>query len=140
MQRSARARPDRATAEAVQSSSAIALGLGLFLIGGCERDEVPAALQVYGGSPEFGRVLMASQGCSACHEIPGVAGFTGTVGPSLDGFGRRAYIAGRLPNRPMMLTAWLRDPPAIDPATAMPALGLSEAEARDMAAYLYSLR
>ena len=51
-----------------------------------------------------------------------------------------AYIGGVLPNRPMMLTAWLRDPPAIDPATAMPALGLSEAEARDMAAYLYRLR
>ena len=40
----------------------------------------------------------------------------------------------------MMLTAWLRDPPALDPATAMPALGLSEPEAHDVAAYLYTLR
>ena len=40
----------------------------------------------------------------------------------------------------MMLTAWLRDPPAIDPSTAMPDLGLSEAEALHMAAYLYTLR
>ena len=53
---------------------------------------------------------------------------------------RRAYIAGRLPNRPTMLTVWLRDPPPIDPETAMPALGLSEAEALDVAAYLYTLR
>ena len=116
------------------------LVLFLALSGGCERDEPPAALRVLGGDPEFGQLLIAEHGCTACHVIPGVAGFTGTVGPSLEGFGRRAYIGGVLPNRPMMLTAWLRDPPAIDPATAMPALGLSEAEARDMAAYLYRLR
>ena len=112
----------------------------LALTGGCERNEAPARLRVLGGNPELGQALIAGHGCTACHVIPGVAGFTGTVGPSLDGFGRRAYIAGQLPNRPMMLTAWLRDPPAIDPATAMPALGLSEAEALDIAAYLYNLR
>jgi cytochrome c2 len=116
------------------------LALGLLLIGACERAEVPAELRVLDGAPEVGRVLLAGHGCTACHLIPGVAGPTGPVGPSLDGIGRRAYIAGRLPNRPMLLTAWLRDPPAFDPATAMPALGLSEAEARDMAAYLYTLR
>jgi cytochrome c1 len=116
------------------------LALALLLLGACERDEAPAAQRVFGGSPEFGRELIAAQGCTACHVIPGIAGFTGSVGPSLDGFGGRALIAGRLPNRPMMLTAWLRDPPAIDPATAMPALGLSEPETRDMAAYLYTLR
>jgi hypothetical protein len=43
-------------------------------------------------------------------------------------------------NQPMMLTAWLRDPPAIDPATAVPDLSLSEPEARHVAAYLYTLR
>ena len=112
----------------------------LLALTGCERDDAPAALRILGGNPEFGQLLIAQHGCTACHVIPGVAGFTGTVGPLLEGFGRRAYIGGVLPNRPMMLTAWLRDPPAIDPATAMPALGLSEAEARDVAAYLYSLR
>jgi cytochrome c1 len=35
--------------------------------------------------------------------------------------------------------AWLLDPPQIDPLTAMPAPGISEAEARDVAAYLYRL-
>ena len=114
--------------------------LCLVLIAGCEREEAPARLRVLGGNPELGQVLIAGHGCTACHVIPGVTAFTGTVGPSLDGFARRAYIAGRLPNRPMMLTAWLRDPPAIDPGTAMPALGLGEAEARDIAAYLYTLR
>lgn len=112
----------------------------LVLLGACERQEAPARLRVLGGSPELGRVLVATYGCSACHRIPGVRQASGTVGPSLSGFSRRAYIAGRLPNRPAMLTAWLRDPPAIDPATAMPALGVSEPEARHMAAYLYTLR
>ncbi|MGH6895511.1 MAG: c-type cytochrome [Geminicoccaceae bacterium] len=113
----------------------------LALLGACEReDEVPARLRVFDGNPEFGQALIAEYGCTACHAIPGIDAFAGTVGPALDGFGARAYIAGRLPNRPMMLTAWLRDPPAIDPETAMPALGLTEAEALDVAAYLYTLR
>lgn len=112
----------------------------LTLLGACGPDEVPAELRVFDGDPEFGRVLIAEHGCTACHVIPGVTGFTGRVGPTLEGFGRRAYVAGHLPNRPMLLTAWLRDPPAIDPATAMPSVGLSASEARDMAAYLYTLR
>jgi hypothetical protein len=40
----------------------------------------------------------------------------------------------------MMLTAWLRDAPAIDPAPAMADVGSSEAAARHMAANLYTLR
>ena len=113
--------------------------LALGLLGACE-DELPAQFRVVGGDPEVGQALIASYGCTACHAIPGVAAFVGTVGPPRGGFSRRANIAGRLPNRPMMLTAWLLDPPAIDPATAMPDVGLSEAEALHMAAYLYTLR
>jgi cytochrome c len=117
-----------------------ALLLALALVGGCERDDVPARLRVVGGDPEVGRVLIANHGCSACHRIPGIDQASGRVGPPLEGFGRRAYIAGRLPNRPAMLTMWVRDPTAIDPRTAMPAVGLSESEARHVAAYLYTLR
>jgi cytochrome c2 len=113
--------------------------LAAALLAGCG-EEVPAAQRVLGGNPEFGRVLIAERGCTACHAIPGIPAFAGSVGPPLAGFGRRAYIAGLLPNRPMMLTAWLRDPPALAPDTAMPALGLSGPEARDVAAYLYTLR
>ena len=134
-----RASPHLAAAEAVRASHRGGLLLALALLGACE-DEVPAQFRVLGGDPEVGRALIASYGCTACHAIPGVPAFVGTVGPPLDDFSRRAYIAGRLPNRPMMLTAWLRDPPAIDPSTAMPDLGLSEAEALHMAAYLYTLR
>lgn len=55
-------------------------------------------------------------------------------------FSRRTYVAGRLPNTPANLIDWIRDPQAIDPATAMPTIGLDEQQARDIAAYLYTLR
>ena len=112
----------------------------LVLVAACGREEVPQAQHVAAADPERGRVLIADYGCQACHRIPGIRQASGTVGPPLAGFGRRAYIAGILPNRPMLLTWWLQDPPALDARTAMPALGLSEPEARHMAAYLYTLR
>ena len=132
---------DGARTAAARSPLGPALAALVTLLGACDGgDDVPAHLRVVGGEPERGRALIAAYGCTACHRIPGVRAMTGTVGPSLEGFGRRTYVAGRLPNRPAMLTWWLRDPPAVDPGTAMPAMGVSEPEARDMAAYLYTLR
>lgn len=109
-------------------------------VAACERAEAPAHLQVVDGDPGAGRAVVAARGCTACHRIPGIGSPQGAVGPGLDGFGSRAYLAGRFPNRPATLTAWLKDPPAMDPATAMPSLGLTDAQARHVAAYLYTLR
>lgn len=72
--------------------------------------------------------------------IPGVRGARGTVAAPLTDFGERHYIAGRLPNNADNLTRWILDPQEVDPGTAMPSVGLSEQEARDVAAYLLSLR
>jgi cytochrome c1 len=55
-------------------------------------------------------------------------------------FARRAYIAGQLANQPDNLIRWLQDPQAVEPGTAMPKLGVVPQVARDMAAYLYTLR
>ncbi len=53
---------------------------------------------------------------------------------------RRVPRRGRvLANSPGNLVRWIMDPPAVDSATAMPAPDVSEAEARDIAAYLYAL-
>jgi cytochrome c len=95
---------------------------------------------VVGGDAERGRVALGGFGCGACHVIPGVRGATGMVGPPLFQFALRAYIAGQLPNQPDNLMRWLQDPPAVEPGTAMPNLGVGSAVARDMAAYLYTLR
>ena len=64
----------------------------------------------------------------------------GVVGPDLTHFGsRRTVGAGLLPATPDNVAAWVRNPEAIKPGVKMPALALSEAEARALAAYLLSL-
>jgi cytochrome c len=95
---------------------------------------------VVGGDAERGRVSLDGFGCGACHVIPGIPGARGMVGPPLTQFALRSYIAGQLPNQPDNLLRWLEDPPGVEPGTAMPNLGVGPAVARDMAAYLYTLR
>lgn len=102
------------------------------------RQRPAAAVAV--GDPDVGAQLLSVHGCGACHAIPGVTGADGTIGPPLDGFATRAFIAGKLPNQFDSLTSWIRNPQAIEPGTAMPTLPVNEAEARAMAAYLYTLR
>jgi cytochrome c2 len=94
---------------------------------------------VAGGDPERGKQTIRQSGCPGCHTISGIPEAKGLVGPSLEHLAERVYIAGVLPNTPDNLVAWIRNPPGIDPLTAMPASGLGEAEARDAAAYLYTL-
>jgi cytochrome c1 len=93
-----------------------------------------------GGNPSEGFHVIQRVGCVGCHEIPGVRAAHGKVGPDLTGFKDRALIAGVLANSAENLQRWIRHPQAVDPKTAMPDLGLTDAEARDVAAYLYSPR
>lgn len=92
------------------------------------------------GDPAHGRELVQSYGCGACHTIPGIYTARGMVGPPLTAFGRRTIVAGELPNSPENLVRWIKNPQAIEPNTAMPNLGLNDSQARDIAAYLYTLR
>ena len=87
-----------------------------------------------------GRAALNQNGCNGCHEIPGVTGSKVHVGPPLAGVSRRQLIAGTVPNTPEQMARWIRDPHAIDPETAMPVVGVSEADARDIAAYLATLK
>jgi cytochrome c2 len=102
----------------------------VLLLAGCEKD--PAV--------ENGRLLLRQFGCGSCHEIPGVAAAEGRVGPPLDGIARRVYLGGVLPNSPENMARFIRRPQEIDPRTAMPDMGVTEAHARDMVAYLYTLK
>jgi cytochrome c len=125
----------------VLAVSIFSLAIGFDLLWrGTHRFPVAAEWHIEGAEPERGRAAMARYGCGACHVIPGVAGARGRVGPKLDDFAAQIYIAGQLSNRPENLVAWLQNPEPFSPGTAMPNLGVSEAEARDMAAFLYSLR
>jgi cytochrome c2 len=109
----------------------------LAALAGCAK-EPPAYDPLSGGNPRSGRQLVARYGCAACHEIKGVAHADSKVGPSLTEMRSRGYVAGVLPNTGPNLIKWIRHPRAVRPDTAMPELGMSDAEARDMAAYLYN--
>lgn len=115
--------------------AAVAVG-SISTIAGCGRAEA----HVPGGDPERGRADIAAVGCGACHVIGGIPGADGEVGPPLGSVSQRAIIGGVLPNTPDNMVSWLEDPPAFAPRTAMPNLWLSPAQARDIVAYLYTLK
>jgi cytochrome c1 len=87
-----------------------------------------------------GADLIIANGCGTCHAIPGIAGARGNVGPPLDHIGTRVFIAGMLRNTPDNMVRWLKNPQAIIPGNAMPNMNLSEAQARDITAYLAGLQ
>jgi cytochrome c1 len=87
-----------------------------------------------------GRLLVKAHGCTTCHVIPGVSGPKAWAAPPLTAWAERQYIAGSLPNTPENLIAWLANPQALAPETAMPNLALTEQEILDIGAYLYTLR
>ncbi len=117
----------------------VVLGAGLTLAA-CGQIIGTPAQNVQGGDPARGREALNSYGCGACHSIPGVQGANATVGPPLDRFAYRRFVAGELPNQPDNLVKWIMNPQSVEPGTAMPNLNVSDATARDMAAYLYTLQ
>lgn len=105
----------------------------------CHEAPPPPEQFVLSGDARRGLTSIRKHGCGGCHVIPGVREARGTVAPSLEGLARRPYLAGRLLNSAGNLIDWIRDPQAIEPGTIMPRLGVSEPEARDIAAYLYGV-
>jgi cytochrome c2 len=98
------------------------------------------AARLTGGDADQGKAAIARYGCGGCHQIPGAPGATGQVGPPLAGVSARSYIAGRYANSPDNLVRWIRFPQTLDPGVAMPQMGVGERDARDIAAYLYTLK
>jgi cytochrome c1 len=128
-------------------NSLLALAIGVFaaasvlLTTGCSGIQQTGGYQpAMGGNAAAGKALLSNYGCGSCHVIPGIRTAKGMVGPPLFFYSRRTIIAGELPNTPENLVRWIKNPAAIEPMTAMPDLGVSDSQARDMAAYLYTLR
>ncbi len=106
----------------------------------CGRELPGAALPpLTVGDAKRGQDALFQYACNACHVIPGVTGAQTRVGPPLTGIAGRALVAGKLPNTPDNLALWLRRTQEVKPGTAMPQLGVTEQDARDMAAYLTTL-
>src|SRR5262249_20646756 len=107
---------------------------------GCGRGVEREAAALTKGDPGRGKDVITRHGCSSCHQIPGIGGTQGLVGPSLKGIANRSYVAGTLVNTPENMIRWIQNPQAVDQNTATPNLGLTAAAARDVAAYLYTLK
>lgn len=120
----------------VAATLALAIGFALAccFCGGARQKR---AIAVTGGSPAKGKADLARYGCAGCHTIPGVQGADGLVGPPLTGLRHRVYISV-LPNTPQNLMDWVRHPRQVDKQAAMPNTGVTAADARDIAAYLYA--
>jgi len=96
------------------------------------------AHRLTGGDPDRGEAAIGKYGCGACHQIPGIPGARGRVGPSLKGVSGRIMLAGHISNNPPNMIYWIQHPQLVEPGTDMPELGMSDQEARDIAAYLYT--
>ena len=116
----------------------LALGIiGIIQVSQMRADsEVARALT--GGDPARAAVLITRYGCGGCHTVTGVPGAHGRVAPPLNGLRERVYLAGVLRNTSGNLIQWIVDPHSLSPRTAMPATGISGAEAADVAAWLYA--
>jgi cytochrome c1 len=126
---------------ALAALPAALLASAFLCLQGCQPPSPRAAREAgAGGDALRGARVMTRQSCGACHEIPGLQDADGLVGPPLTHFSRRTMIAGLLPNTPDNLEYWLRQPQAVTPGNGMPDLGLSDRDARDIAAYLYRIR
>jgi cytochrome c2 len=123
--------------------SGIALGVTLALVGAGgnyvreEQKKSYDAQQMTGGDPNKAQNAIKQYGCAGCHDIPGVKSPGGLAGPSLSSIGQRLYVGGAVENTPDNLVRWIVNPKAFTTRTAMPVTGISESEARNVAAYLY---
>jgi len=111
--------------------------LTLLLAAACKR---PEAASPATGNPDRGKQLIEQYGCNSCHIVPGVEGAKGMVGPSLEHIASRQIFAMKLPNTQPNMVAYIQNPQMTDPQNAMPNLGVKPDEARDIVAYLYTLK
>ena len=114
----------------------------LVALAGCGKKEETtkrwASGDLSGGDPARGKAALKSYGCLACHSVPGVGESDTRVGPPLVAMASRTFLAGGIENNPTNLLRWIQTPRDINPRTAMPTLNVSDADARDMASYLYT--
>lgn len=128
------------TVDILRLAAGVGLAAALLALPGCGGDARRLAAEMTGGDPVRGREHIRRYGCASCHTIPGIPEADSLVGPPLTRVAARTYIGGRLTNSPDNMVRWIRDPRGVDPQTAMPNLGVSEQDARDIAGYLYTLK
>jgi mono/diheme cytochrome c family protein len=122
----AQAKKDLDTAQVALNNFSIRPGKGLNI----PRPDLTVKPDQAAKLAEVGKNLYANKyGCNGCHSL-GEEG--GKVGPALDRAGFR--LNGT------WIYRWLKNPQAMKPETRMPALGLSDADAKAVVMYLNTLR
>jgi cytochrome c len=122
-------------------ASAAALIVCVGLAACSERRSIrDTAITLTGGDPDRGKSAIGRYGCGGCHNIPGVNGATATVGPPLDNIATRSILGGHLQNTPDNMMRWIQKPQAVDPKNVMPDMNVTDQDARDITAFLYTLR
>lgn len=126
----------------LRTTFACAATVSVFALAGCLGGKAKGVHPVNtgGGDAARGQLAINQYGCGKCHTIPGIRGAHGVVGPPLAKLGERTIIGGNFPNTPSTLARWVHSPTSMKPKTAMPDLGLTEQQSRDVAAYLETLR
>ncbi len=123
-----------AAAAAQQPTASAESGVTTASQGGTVQAAAPPAQ-----GPDYGagEKLFTTKGCIGCHSLQAVNAPKGMVGPNLANVGARSYIgAGTLKNTDANLAHWIRDPQGIKKGVLMPNLGINEAEAKALVAFL----
>ena len=118
---------------------AVAGGIASYISAKDRKTRILRSEQLTGGRPMAGLAAMEKYGCGSCHNVKGLPRRPTGIAPDLEKLSSRAYIGGVIDNTPRNLVNWIINPPAVDPLTAMPAVGVTEEDARHIAAYLYYL-
>ena len=122
------------------TASSLIVGM-LFVLSACSgMPHEQEVRRLTGGDPYRGRDLIRGYGCDSCHTIPGIHTADANVGPPLVNVARRVYLAGHIENTPANMMQWIQHPQAFDQKTAMPEMGVTPEDSRDITAYLYTLR
>lgn len=93
---------------------------------------------------EAGRLAFGRSGCAVCHvagnerPLPGVDAAFYQANPAASLAPNLRFVRDRVPRS--VLVRFIQDPPAVDPGTAMPKLGIGAADAELIADYLLGAR
>jgi cytochrome c len=109
------------------------------LLAGCDAKSEQGPPNV-SGDPKRGMALIKHYGCGGCHLIPQIADAKGNVGPPLLHVGTRTYLAGFISNSPENMARWIQNPQKALPGNAMPQMGVTPQDSRDITAFLYTLK
>lgn len=91
-----------------------------------------------GGSASRGKDLFEAVGCQACHVAGGFTSVRDERGTSYDVAPELTRVGSKV--NPDWLFDWLKNPRHYNPTTRMPSLRLTDDEARNLVAYLMSMK